>query len=189
MVQFLDLYNFIASDALVYLLPTPARSGLQDQVFTGNLGFVPEHLPGRDVVIVSRFTSAPRVDEAPHGVRFFQAMGYRTFVAPHRFEGDAEIKHLHGNVYACGFGERTDRKIYDWLADSFGMEIIPLEETDPYLYHLDCTVFPLTDDETIVCTGLYSKAEIARLEQVTNIIDVPTDIAYNGICNSLRLQI
>jgi N-dimethylarginine dimethylaminohydrolase len=157
-------------------------------VFTANLGFVPEHLPGRDVAIVSNFTSPPRVGEAAYGARFFEAMGYRTYDAPYRFEGDAEIKHLHGNVYAAGHGERTERKIHDWMADKFAMEIIPLRETDPHLYHLDCTVFPLSEEETIVCTELYAPEEIARLQKVTGIIDISVDIAYNGICNSLRLH-
>src|SRR5262249_40404196 len=34
MCQFLQLYNFLASEALVYLLPAPGGCGLQDLVFT-----------------------------------------------------------------------------------------------------------------------------------------------------------
>jgi arginine dihydrolase len=188
LVQFLDLYNHLASDALVYLLPAPARCGLQDLVFTANLGFVPEHLPGRDVVIVSRFTSAPRKNEAPLGVGFFEAMGYRTVVAPFHFEGDAEIKHLHDNVYLGGYGERSDRRVYDWMEREFDMKVIALEEIDPYLYHLDCTVLPVSSGETVVCTELFTKDEVARIEKTTGIIDVSADIAYNGICNSLRFH-
>lgn len=188
LVQFLDLYNFLAADALVWLLPAPARCGLQDLVFTANIGFVPEHLPDRDVAIVSNFTSVPRKGETSVGMRFFEAMGYRTVVAPLRFEGEAEIKHLHGNVYAGGHGERSDRKVYDWMADTFDMRVIPLEEVDPHLYHLDCSVFPLTTDETLVCTEMFNKPELAALEKVTGIIDVTADIAYNGICNSVRFH-
>lgn len=188
LAQFMELYSFIAADALVYLLPAPANSGLQDQLFTANLGFVPEHVADRDLAIVSNFTSEPRKGESVFGAKFFQAMGYRTVTAPYQFEGEAEIKHLHDNVYIAGYGERSDRRIYDWMADSFGMTIVPLAETDPYLYHLDCTVFPLTAEETLVCTEMYSAEEVARIEQVTNIISVPLDAAYNGICNSLRFH-
>ncbi|MDQ3940725.1 MAG: amidinotransferase, partial [Actinomycetota bacterium] len=38
LVQFFQVYRFIASEALVYLLPTPRTPRLQDQVFTANLG-------------------------------------------------------------------------------------------------------------------------------------------------------
>ena len=188
LVQFLDLYNYIAADALVWLLPAYARAGLQDIVFTANLGFVPEHVPGRDLAIVSRFTSEPRRGEAPYGLRFFKAMGYRCVVAPYRFEGEAEIKHLHDNVYLGGYGERSDRRVYAWMAETFGMTVIPLEETDPHLYHLDCTVFPLTTQQTVVCTEMLGKAEVKAIGKVTDIIDVPADIAFNGICNSVRFH-
>ena len=42
--QFLQLYHFIAADAVVYILPTPKLTGLQDLVFTANIGIVLEHL-------------------------------------------------------------------------------------------------------------------------------------------------
>lgn len=188
LVQFLQLYHFLASDALVYLLPTPAHSGLQDQVFTANLGFVPEHVPGRDVAVISRFTSTPRIGEAPYGERFFQAMGYRTLTPPCRFEGEAEIKHLHDNVYIGGYGERSDRRVYDWLADTLDMQVIAVQEVDPHLYHLDCTVFPLTREDTVVCTAMLTQTEVKEIERVTNIIDVSEDAAFSGICNSTRFH-
>lgn len=186
MVQFLELYRFLASEALVYVLPTPAGSTLQDLVFTANLGVVFEHLPGRAAVVLSNFTSEPRRGETEVGERFFEVMGYETYVAPDRFEGDAELKHLHDNVYVGGYGIRSERETYDWMEETFDMKVVKLHETDPYLYHLDCTVFPLTRDETVVCTELYEPEEVAELEQHTGIIDVPADVAYTGICNSVR---
>src|SRR5262249_54968891 len=59
MVQFFELYRFLASEALVYLLPAPRACGLQDLVFTGNLGVVLDHHPAHDVVVLSNFTSEP----------------------------------------------------------------------------------------------------------------------------------
>jgi N-dimethylarginine dimethylaminohydrolase len=187
MVQFLELYRFLASEALVYVLPTPVGCGLQDLVFTANLGVVFEHLPGNDTVVVSNFTSEPRRGETDVGRRFFELMGYRTHVSPHRFEGDAELKHLHDNVYVGGYGIRSERETFSWMEETFDMKVVTLRETDPYLYHVDCTVFPLTRDDTLVCTELYEGEEIAELEQYTNIIDIPADVAYTGICNSVRL--
>src|SRR5262245_15276692 len=93
-VQFLELYRNIASEALVYLLPTPQVADLQDLVYTANLGIVLEHFPGRKTVIISNFTSLPRIGETPVGVRFFQEMGYDVHVPPAKFEGEAELKHL-----------------------------------------------------------------------------------------------
>src|SRR5262245_50221828 len=133
--QFLELYNFLSSEGVVYLLPSPPN-GLQDLVFTANLGVVLEHLPGKDTVVLSNFTVASRRGETEVGRRFFEAMGYRTIVAPDRFEGEAELKHLHDNVYLGGYGLRSSREVYDWMERAFDMRIVRLEQKDPYLYHL-----------------------------------------------------
>ncbi|MFI9722911.1 dimethylarginine dimethylaminohydrolase family protein [Streptomyces sp. NPDC052396] len=186
--QFLDLYNYVASEALVVLLPTPRTTGLQDLVFTANLGIVLEHLEDRNTVVISRYTSPPRQAETPVGTEFFKAMGYETHVPPTRFEGEAELKHLHDNVYVGGYGQRSDRETYDWMERTFGMEVVKLRMTDPHLYHLDCSVFPLTDQKTLVCTALYDEAEIRELEKRTEILDIDEDDAYTGICNSVRLD-
>src|SRR5215218_5061611 len=75
LAQFLELYRFLAAEALVYVLPTPADSDLQDLVFTANLGVVLEHVEGPGTVLISNFTSEPRRGETQVGVEFFEALG------------------------------------------------------------------------------------------------------------------
>ena len=188
MCQFLQLYNFLASEALVYLLPAPGDCGLQDLVFTANMGAVLDHLPQRNTVVISNFTSAPRVQEAAVGRAFFESLGYDVVTPPYKFEGEAELKHLYGNVYAGGYGIRSDIRAYQWMEQHYGMKVIPLRETEPYLYHLDCTVFPLTRETTLVCTELFTVEEVGELEKHTEIIDVSVDDCFYGICNSVRLS-
>jgi N-dimethylarginine dimethylaminohydrolase len=187
MTQFLEMYRYLASEALVYVLPTPRNCGLQDLVFTANLGVVLEHVDGKDVVVLSNFTSEPRRGETPVGEQYFAAMGYQTYVAPWKFEGEAELKHLHDNVYIGGYGQRSERHTYEWMSRSFEMTVIPVTHDDPYLYHLDCSVFPITREDTLVCTELYDDDVVAQIERHTNIIDVSSDHCYTGICNSVRL--
>ena len=55
------------------------------------------------------------------------------------------------------------------------------------LYHLDCSIFPLNKDKTLICTELYEPYEIERIEQYTEIIDISEDDAYSGMTNSVRL--
>lgn len=187
MTQFLSLYSFLASEGLVYLLPTPRLEDLQDLVFTANLGIVLEHLDPSPVV-VSNFTSAPRRGESEVGLPFFASMGYEVRFAPHCFEGEADLKHLHDNVYVGGYGLRSERESYEWMEREFDMEIVKVRETDPYLYHLDCTIFPLTREDTLVCTEMFEREEVAELERHTNVVDVGVDECYSGICNSVRLS-
>ena len=188
MVQFMNLFRYLASEGLVYILPTPAGAPLQDLVFTANLGIVLEHMPDTATAIISNFTSEPRKGEAEVGIGFFEQMGYEVFVSPAKFEGEAELKHLHDSVYVGGYGQRSELETYEWMERTFDMEVIKLRMTDAWLYHLDCTIFPLTREDTVVCTALYEREEIAQLERHTNIIDVPIEIAYTGACNSVRLS-
>jgi N-dimethylarginine dimethylaminohydrolase len=185
--QFCELYSYLAADAVVYLMPTPRGCGLQDLVFTANLGIVAHHLPTRDTVVLSNFTSEPRHGETAVGVRFFEELGYRVAVPGTKFEGEADLKHLHDNVYVGGHGLRSQRETYQWMERTFDMKVVGLELTDAYLYHLDCTVFPLTTEQTLVCTEMYEEDEVAALETETEIIDVSVDDCYQGLCNSVRL--
>ena len=186
MSQFAQVYRHMAADAFVFLLPTPKDCTLQDLVFTANLGIVLEHVSGRNVVVLSNYTSEPRVGETEVGDQFFRAMGYTTVVAPYKFEGEAELKHLHDNVYIGGYGIRSDRRVYDWMEEEFDMQVVKVEEVDEYLYHLDCSIFPATAEDTLVCTELFDKPELAQMEKVTNVIDVSVDACLYGICNSVR---
>ena len=186
-VQFLEVYRTVSAEALVYLLPTPRGVRLQDLIYTANLGIVLDHLPDKNTVVISNFASAPRRDEAPVGVKFFEQMGYDVKVAPSKFEGEAELKHLYDNVYIGGYGIRTERETFDWMEENFDMRIIKVREAEPYLYHLDCSIFPITKQDTLVGTELFTRKEIAAMEKVTNVIPVTAEECFSGICNSVRL--
>jgi N-dimethylarginine dimethylaminohydrolase len=186
--QFLELYHFLSAESLICILPTPANCDLQDLVFTANIGIVLQHLSDKNTVIVSNFSSEPRVNETNVGLGFFKSMGYNACVCPFKFEGEAELKHLYDNIYVGGYGTRSEEKAYKWMEENFDMRVIKLKQVDPYLYHLDCTVFPINRDNSLVCTEMYTKREIAQIEKNTNIIDVSADNCYTGICNSVRLN-
>lgn len=185
--QFSELYHFLAAESVVYLLPTPRLQGLQDLVYTANMGIVIDHLPDHNTVILSNFSSKVRIPETSVGENFFEQMGYDVVIPPYHFEGEAELKHLYDNVYLGGYGIRSDKRAYEWMQEQFDMKILTLQETDPYLYHLDCTVFPLTREDTLVCTEMYTKAEVRQIEKLTNIIDISAEDTFSGICNSVRM--
>ena len=106
--QFMDLYNFMSGQSLVYLLPS--EGSYQDQVYVANLGLHLPHIKDRNVILLSNFTSDPRKGEELVGEKFFQQMGYETHISPYKWEGEADIKHLYGNVYVGGYGIRSNIK-------------------------------------------------------------------------------
>lgn len=187
LTQFFQVYRYIASEGLVYLLPGGKDSGLQDLVFVANLGIVLEHGRFANTAVVSNFTSEPRRGESEVGAAYFRSLGLDVYESPSKFEGDAELKHLHGNVYIGGYGLRSEKATYDWMEETFDMKVIKVKMHDPYLYHLDCLVFPITNEKTMVCTELLDEHDVVEIEKETEIIDISADDAYSGICNSVRV--
>jgi N-dimethylarginine dimethylaminohydrolase len=182
--QFLDLYNFVAGSGLCYLLPS--EGNFQDQVYVANLGIYLPHIK-ENTVLLSNYTSEPRQGEEHVGKKFFDMMGYKTHISPYKWEGEADLKYLYGNTYIGGYGIRSQKETYDWMGENFNMNIIPLEMVEEYLYHLDCSIFPVSKDKTMVCTSLYSPEELDVLSKYTDIIDISEDDAFGGITNSVRL--
>jgi len=182
--QFLDLYNFIAGSGLCYVLP--AEGNFQDQVYVANLGIYLPHLK-ENTILLSNYTSEPRQGEEHVGKKFFDMMGYKTHISPHKWEGEADLKYLHGNTYIGGYGIRSQKETYEWMSKEFDMNIITVEMIEEYLYHLDCSVFPISKDKTMICTSLYSQDELNTLSKYTDIVDVSEDDAFGGITNSVRL--
>ncbi len=184
--QWFDLYSFMAGSSIVYLLPS--EGNFQDLTYVANIGIQLPHIKDENVIVLSNFTSPPRIGEEEVGRKFFNSMGYRTIKSPYKFEGEADLKYLRDNIYIGGHGIRTELGTYEWMEKEFDMKIIDLEMVDDYLYHLDCTVFPLTTDCVMVCTEMYEKDEIEYLEKYAEVIDVSLDDAMGGICNSVRMD-
>jgi N-dimethylarginine dimethylaminohydrolase len=182
--QFLDLYNFLSGAGLVYLLPS--QGNYQDQVYVANLGIYLPHLTKSNNIVLANYTSEPRIGEEIVGESFFKMMGYDTHMCPFKWEGEADLKFIGGNNYIGGSGIRTDFQTYEWMREKFNMNIIDVEMVDDYLYHLDCSVFPLSKDKTMICTSMFDPEEISDIEKYTEIIDVSEDDALGGITNSVR---
>lgn len=187
--QWQNLYQFMVGEgAFVHLMHAPRSSGLKDLVYAANAGIIIRSKENESIAVVSNFTSEPRHGETPVINATFNAMGYKTIVCPFKFEGEADLKHLYGNVYIGGHGIRSDKQSYDWMEEQFGVDIINVHMTDDYLYHLDCSIFPLTHESTLVCTELYTKNEIKAIENVTEIVPVSKEYAYLGITNAVKIN-
>jgi N-dimethylarginine dimethylaminohydrolase len=189
--QFVALYKHIAQRAVVYLLPS--THGLQDQPYVSNLGLVLSHCE-RDTVIISRFRSPPRVGEEKVGADFFKLMNFTVERPPEvlddkpvYFEGEADLKHIRGNLYVGAHGLRTSRNALNWAAERFEMDIVPFRITDPYLYHLDCCFLRVTEEVVLVCTSVADRKSLRALEQRCEIIDVSLKHARAGLTSCLLL--
>ena len=183
--QFMDLYNFMAGQSLVHLLP--AEGNFQDLIYVANLGLHLPHICKENHILLSNYTSPPRQGEEFVGEKFFNQMGYKTAISPYKWEGEADIKYLSDNVYIGGFGIRSDIKTYKWMEENYDMKIIKVKMVDEYMYHLDCSIFPLHPNKTMVCTELYESEELKQIEKHTEIVDINVEDSMYGMANSVRL--
>jgi hypothetical protein len=61
--------------------------------------------------------------------------------------------------------------------------------TNPYQYHLDCIIFPLTSHKVILETRSVSSIEKKSIEKVADIIAIPNNLPVDlGTTNCLRLR-
>ena len=182
--QFMELEQWIAANSTTYLIPNKGK--YQDLIYCANIGI---YLEPADVIVVSNFTSAPRVGEDEVGKAFFDLMGYKVIKPPTNchFEGEADLKFQRDNIFVGGYGIRTDKETFDWMERQFNIKIVKCLMTDDRQYHFDCMYFPLTMEKALVCTEIYQPEDIAEIEKVVEIIDIPKPEAYAMSCNCVRV--
>lgn len=188
--QFLALYRFLSARAVVYLLPSTPH--LQDQPYVANIGAMLPHLP-EETVVVSRFRSAPRVDGADVALEFFRLLNFHVHRPPALcarnepiyFEGEADLKHVRGNLYIGAHGLRTSRNALRWFADAFNMRIIEYPVVDEYLYHLDCCLLLLDPETIVLCRQHTDPAALRAIEKECHVENVTRENVRSGLTNSI----
>jgi N-dimethylarginine dimethylaminohydrolase len=184
MGEWYNFYKLLSSDSMVLLIPS--RKGLQDQVYVNSFVYLP-HIDRRDTIILSNFTAEGRAGEEMVAGDFLKKWNYDIYKCPFRFEGYPELKYLKDNIYFGGYGFRTEIGALNWIEKSFDCEIIKIKETDPHLYHLDCTLFVLTEENVMCCVEAFDKATVKQIEKVCNIHPVSKDACHESVCNSVRV--
>jgi N-dimethylarginine dimethylaminohydrolase len=181
-----EIYSFLTSHGFVYLLPASPDCHLQDLVYVSNNGIVLHEL---DVptYLGSNFSAENRRGEEQYGLQLFERLGYRSVQCPFHFEGEAEMKRVSKNQYIGGYGMRSDKKAFEWMEAEYGIHVLPVKLTDPYLYHLDCSIFPIKDESLIVAVDSFSKKELKSMEKIAEIIPISTEQAHTGLTNSVRM--
>lgn len=184
--QWMGLYNALAAEALVYVMPHHG-SDFQDLPFVANLGAVLPHRPVPTVMLAD-FMSPSRRGEEDVGYEMFRSLGYDIRQPSRFFEGEADLKFIRGNLYVGGHGIRTKREAYGWMAEIFGMDIVPVRMTDERLYHFDCLFFPIDPEAALVATSRLDAADVRAIEKHVRIIDVPEAFVYDGWTNAIRVN-
>lgn len=140
--------------------------GLVDMVFTANqsLPFLDKN--GIKKVILSKMRNDQRKKEVEYFKQYYELNGYETIILPDDIdyfesEGDSVIDYER-NILFGGYGYRTQKKVYEYIANYVNFNIVTFNLINPILYHLD-TCFSVLNSETVVIAESAFDAESLKL--------------------------
>ena len=134
--------------------------GLPDMVFAANAGTV---IGG--VAVAARFLRPERQGEEAPYTEWFRSQ-FQSVVVP-EFVNEGEGDYLWtGSKLLAASGFRTDPRAHDELATALGVEVVALELTSPYFYHLDTALAVLADDRIAYLPEAFSDASQAVLRRM-----------------------
>ena len=180
-VEYWRLRRFIESQG-VEVLEIPPDSNCQDQPFTANCAVAID-----PVIVLANFKAAGRKAEEEPTRRFFESMDYRVIQPPHWFEGEADCKKIRDGLYFGGFGSFSSMDALEWIAEQCNIDIVPLHIVNPYLYHLDCGVFVIDEENAIITKECMDKESFKLVEQHINCHVTEPAHEKAGITNSVRI--
>ena len=206
--QWQTLYNILTQTLAVETVLVPPQPGLPDIVFTANAASV-----RNGVAVPARFRYPERQGEEPFYRKSLLSAGYtiRDLPSGIAFEGagdalfydsETEISRLFA---AHGF--RTDRESHEFLAQTFGVEVVSLQLVNPCFYHLDTCFCPLPggfvlwhpaafDSESqekvrsvIPADKLYAVSGADATAFACNAVGIGNHVVMNAATESLKSQL
>ncbi|MFB3108346.1 MAG: dimethylarginine dimethylaminohydrolase family protein [Candidatus Binatia bacterium] len=156
--------------------------GLPDMVFTANAGLV-----WQEKFIPSNFRYEVRRGEVPQFEEWFQVRGYEILHLPGEdfFEGEGDLL-MCGDVFYAGYHIRSDIHSYHKIAEILQREVLTLELTNEWFYHLDTCFCPLGDNRALFYPNAFDSYGIKVLEgHIPTLIVVPEAEAKRFACNAI----
>jgi N-dimethylarginine dimethylaminohydrolase len=155
---------------------------LPDMVFTANAGVV-----WKNKFISSNFRYDVRRGESPHFESWFHDRGFEIIRLPEdrRFEGEGDLLKC-GESWFAGYHIRSDINAHQWIADNLESEILSLELTDKWFYHLDTCFCPLSESQALFYPPAFDPYARKVLEHnIPQLIPVASEEAKQFACNAI----
>lgn len=156
------------------------RPGFPDMVFTANAGLV-----WQDKFIVSNFHHEVRRGEVAYFENWFQVRGYDIVTLPGEsfFEGEGDLL-MCGDAFYGGYHIRSEIQSHEKIAEILQHEVLSLELTNQWFYHLDTCFCPLGGNRALYYPGAFDAYALKVLEErISTLIAVPEAEARRFACN------
>jgi N-dimethylarginine dimethylaminohydrolase len=180
--QWSELQRVLADKFAAEICLIVPRPGLPDMVFTANAGVV-----WQNRFIVSNFRHQVRKGEAAHFAEWFRARGLEIIYLPEEyyFEGEGDLLR-YGELWFAGYHIRSDMMAHQRVAEIIEREILSLELTSGWFYHLDTCFCPLSDKAALFYPPAFDDyARVVLENHISNLIPVPAEEAERFACNAV----
>lgn len=183
--QWRELYRLLEDKLDMEIALVEPKKGLPDMVFTANAG-----LAWGNKYIASNFRHEVRRGEAPSFENWFQVRGYEIFHLPEEnfFEGEGDLLKC-GEIFFAGFHIRSDIASHQKVAEIMEREVLSLELTSDWLYHLDSCFCPLAKGQALFYPAAFNPgARKVLQDNIASLIAVTEDEARRFACNAIAVE-
>jgi len=180
--QWQALRRVLEENMKVDIFNLQSQPGLPDMVFTANGGLVWDHK-----FIVSNFRYEVRRGEAAYFEEWFRHRGFNiTRLPPDMyFEGEGDLLKC-GDAWFAGYHIRSDIVAHHKVAEIIDQEILSLELTSDWFYHLDTCFCPLREGQALFYpTAFDSYARKVLEDNIPQLIPVADEEAARFACNAI----
>jgi N-dimethylarginine dimethylaminohydrolase len=183
--QWQELRRLLEDQLAVDIRVIEPQQGLPDMVFTANAGLV-----YRNKFIVSNFRHDVRRGEASFFAEWFRQQGFEIIHLPedHFFEGEGDLLKYDDRWFA-GYHIRSDITGHQNVAEIIEQEILSLELTNDWFYHLDTCFCPLREGHALFYpTAFDSYARKVLENNIPQLIAVSEEEATKFACNAIVMS-
>lgn len=171
-------------------------AGLEDMCFAANQSFAGIDHEERSFAVLSRMLHRSRRDEVEPFACWYSEHGYR--ILDLGLEGEDFLEGGGDLLWSpnweavwAGFGHRSTRAAVEQFArlmESMGFEVRLLELVDPYFYHLNLCLAPLSPDSLLVYPGAFSPGTMSTIRECANVYEVSREDALQFVCNGISVN-
>jgi N-dimethylarginine dimethylaminohydrolase len=158
---------------------TPTK-GLPDQVYTTDVGY-----PEGNIFIKANYKYPQRQKESGIAAAFFKSNGYEIKTIPEDifFEGEGDFLKVE-DKYFFGWGKRSMKEAKRYIEEILKKDIIDIELTDPYFYHLDTCLGLISTDIAIINEKAHTSEGLEKIHnQFKTVIKASTEDNNKLACN------
>ncbi len=183
--QWRGLYRLLEDKLDIEIALVEPKNGLPDMVFTANAG-----LAWGNKFVASNFRYEVRRGEVLSFENWFQVRGYEIFHLPEEnfFEGEGDLL-LCGDLLFAGYHIRSDITSHQKVAEILEREILSLELTNEWFYHLDTCFCPLGQGQALFYSAAFDPYALKVLEDnIATLVAVTEDEARRFACNAIVVE-